>query len=142
MNTNGMSQIGEFTPDNLIAGNRHPVDVCHVIIKAGQKLERGTILEKDGTEPEKYVVRGTRAAESAAKETENQEQHAESGKEAEAEYILAENVDATEEDTVAAAYYTGEFAENALIVKEGYQITDEDRKILRNAGIFLRTIMM
>ncbi len=123
MRTKGMSQVGEFVPDNLIAGNRHPVDVCHVVIKAGQKLERGTVLEEDAAEAGKYVIRGTQV-------------------EAEAEYILAETVDASEEDTVGAAYITGEFAENALIVKEDYTITDKDRKNLRNAGIFLQTIMM
>jgi len=123
MNKNGMSQVGAFTPDNLIAGNRHPVDVCHVTIKAGQKLERGTVLEEDTAEAGKYVARGTQ--EGAA-----------------AEYILAEAVDASEGDAAGAAYRTGEFAENALIVKEGYEITEKDRKDLRNAGIFLTTIMM
>lgn len=148
MNTNGMSQMGVFTPDNLIAGNRHPVDVCHVVIKEGQQLERGTVLEKDGTKPDKYVIRGSMAAtksvaESGTEGKETQEQQpVEGGKEVEAEYILAENVDASGGDVVAAAYYTGEFAETALIVREGYQITDEDRRILRNAGIFLKTIMM
>lgn len=148
MNTNGMSQVGTFTPDNLIAGNRHPVDVCHVVIKAGQQLARGTVLEKDGTESDKYVIRGSMAAAKSAAEnvTEGEgtqeQQSVEDVKEVEAEYILAEDVDASDEDVIAAAYYTGEFAENALIVKEGYQMTDEDRKVLRNAGIFLKTIMM
>ncbi len=123
MRTKGMSHVGEFVPDNLIAGNRHPVDVCHVVIKEGQKLERGTVLEEDAAEAGKYVIRGTLA-------------------ESQAEYILAEAVDATEGDAVGAAYITGEFAENALIVKDGYTITDKDRKNLRDAGIFLRTIMM
>ncbi len=142
MNTNGMSQIGIFTPDNLIAGNRYPVDVCHVIIKAGQKLERGTVLEEDIAEPGKYVIRGTMAAGTSNPAEDQEQKHEKSGKEVEAEYILAEDTDASEGDVVAAAFNTGEFAENALIVKEGYTITDNDRKTLRNAGIFLRTIMM
>lgn len=121
MNKNGMSQVGVFTPDNLIAGNRHPVDVCHVVIKAGQQLERGTVLEADAEEEGKYVIKRTQA---------------------DAEYILAEAVDASEEDQVGAAYRSGDFAENALIVKEGYTLTDKDRKSLRDAGIFLSTIMM
>lgn len=145
MNTNGMSQVGTFTPDNLIAGNRHPVDVVHVIVKMGQTLRRGTILEEDTEELGKYVIRGTNAAKQSAV---NGEEAAETGDESEnavetdAEYILAENIDASEEDVVGAAYYTGEFAENATIVKEGYEITDRDRKALRNAGIFLKKIMM
>ena len=33
-------------------------------------------------------------------------------------------------------------AENALIVKEKYEITEKDRKTLRNAGIFLNQVML
>lgn len=136
MNRNGMSQVGVFTPDNLIAGNRYPVDVCHVIIKAGQNLQRGTVLEEDVEESGKYVISGTQAAGTGTTGSTGGETTAE------AEYILAEAVDASEEDTVGTAYRTGEFAENALIVKEGYALTARDRKALRNAGIFLTTIMM
>lgn len=157
MNRNGMSQVGVFTPDNLIAGNRYPVDVCHVVIKAGQNLQRGTVLEEDAAESGKYVISGTQAAGTAARENaestegsvvsqgaeESQETGSTGGETvAEAEYILAEAVDASKEDTVGTAYRTGEFAENALIVKEGYALTARDRKALRNAGIFLTTIMM
>ena len=142
MRTDGMSQIGMFTPDNLIAGNRHPVDIRHVVIKAGQKLERGTLLEEDIAEPGKYVIRGTGAMAAVAGEESQAADSGAEGKTTDAEYILAEDVDASGEDTVGTAYCTGEFAENALIVKEGYEITDSDRKTLRNAGIFLTTIMM
>ncbi len=124
MNKKGMEQVGAFTPDNLIAGNRHPVDVCHVVIKEGQKLLRGTLLEKSAEESDKYVIRGTQPEGSSA------------------EYILADDVDALEEDTVGLAYRTGEFAQNAVIVKEGYSITEEDKTELRRLGIFLAVIMM
>lgn len=130
MRTKGREQVGVFTPDNLIAGNRHPVDTCHIIIKAGQKLLRGSLLVKDTAEPEKYVIIGT------------DETGTESGSRAEPEYILVEDADAAEEDMVCLAYRSGEFAENALIVKDGYEITENDRKALRGAGIFLSTIMM
>lgn len=148
MNKKGLSQVGVFTPDNLISGNRHPVDICHVVIKKGQKLDRGTVLEEDAEEKGKYVIRGTRLAAVSASEPKEESADTPSKSteaaqpEAEAEYILAEAVDASEEDTVAPAYCAGEFAENALIVKEGYKITENDRKVLRNASIFLKTIMM
>lgn len=93
-----------------------------MVIKAGQNLKRGTLLEED-TEAGKYVIRGTNT-------------------DAEPEYILADDVDATAEDTVGTAYRSGEFAENALIVKEEYEITEKDRKALRNAGIFLNQAML
>ncbi len=134
MNRNGRSQVGAFVPDNLIAGNRHPVDTCLVIIKEGQKLGRGAVLTEDADEKGKYVILGTNSKETEAAES--------SENSSSAEYILAEAVDASEEDMTGAAYRTGEFAENSLIVAEGYQITDNDRKALRNAGIFLSTIMM
>lgn len=146
MNKNGMEQVGAFTPDNLIAGNRHPVDICHVIIKTGQKLARGTVLEEDVEEKGKYVILGTlstagNTSDSDEEETAKEVQDNAGNADAEAEYILAEAVDASEEDVVASAYCAGEFAENFLIVKEGYTITDRDKKALRNASIFLKTIM-
>lgn len=150
MRTKGREQVSRFSPDNLVAGNRHPVDVCHIILKKGQKLLRGSLLEKDVSEPGKYVLRGTAAAGAGngVQDTETGEdtEAAGTGKsgatETEAEYVLAEDADAGEEDMVCQAYRTGEFAENALIVKEGYEITENDRKALRNAGIFLVAIMM
>lgn len=122
MSWKGREQVGSCTQDNLIAGSRHPLDICQVVIKAGQNLKRGTLLEED-TEAGKYVIRGTNT-------------------DAEPEYILADDVDATAEDTVGTAYRSGEFAENALIVKEEYEITEKDRKALRNAGIFLNQAML
>lgn len=143
MNKNGMEQVGAFTPDNLIAGNRHPVDICHVIIKAGQKLARGTVLEEDVEEKGKYVILGTLSTTGNTSDGDEEEtaKGVQDNAGAEAEYILAEAVDASEEDVVAPAYCAGEFAENFLIVKEGYTITDKDKKSLRNASIFLKTIM-
>lgn len=122
MSWKGREQVGSCTQDNLIAGSRHPLDICQVVIKAGQNLKRGTLLEED-TEAGKYVIRGTNT-------------------DAEPEYILADDVDATAEDTVGTAYRSGEFAKNALIVKEKYEITEKDRKTLRNAGIFLNQVML
>ena len=58
MSWKGREQVGSCTQDNLIAGSRHPLDICQVVIKAGQNLKRGTLLEED-TEAGKYVIRGT-----------------------------------------------------------------------------------
>lgn len=150
MRTKGREQVSAFVPDNLIAGNRHPVDCCHVVIKAGQKLERGSVLEEDSAEEGKYVLLGGTALEGnqggadgdSGSEGEASGTETVSAAESKAEYILAEDVDAAEEDSVGLVYRTGEFAENALIVGNGYKITDQDRKMLRNAGIFLTMIMM
>ncbi len=140
MSITGRAQVGEFKPDNLIAGNRHPIDVRHITIKAGQKLVRGSVLEQDTEGKEKYVLRGTRAAKAAVQTEE--EVKTETLAEVEAEYILAEDVDASEEDTIGLVYQSGEFAENVLVTKDGYKISEDDRRALRKAGIFLSTIMM
>ena len=47
MSWKGREQVGSCTQDNLIAGSRHPLDICQVVIKAGQNLKRGTLLEED-----------------------------------------------------------------------------------------------
>lgn len=42
-------QIGEFTPDKLIAGNYHPIDVKAVELAAGTGvLKRGTLINING----------------------------------------------------------------------------------------------
>lgn len=147
MNITGREQVGAYVPDNLLAGNRHPVDVCHVVIKAGENLKRGSLLEEDNMEPGKYVLRGTLAAKKAAQATGQSETPETETEKTDAvnpqpEYVLADDVDATEKDTVGMAYRTGEFAEKMLIVKDGYDITENDRKALRDAGIFLSNIMI
>ena len=47
MSWKGREQVGSCTQDNLIAGSRHPLDICQVVIKAGQNLKRGTLLEEE-----------------------------------------------------------------------------------------------
>ncbi len=121
MSWKGREVIGEMQPELLIADPRFPVDVCSVIILAGQgSLKRRTALAIN-TEG-KCVILGT----------ENTK----------ASYILAEDVEAAEEDVMGVAYNSGKFARNALIVKEGYTMKKEDEAALRDAGIYLENIML
>lgn len=116
MSTIGREVIGRCDYDMLVADNKHPLDVCHVIIAEGAKHRRGEVLEiaEDG----KCNILGTTGTATAA-------------------YILAEDVDAEAEDTVAAAYRSGSFIRNALIVKDEYSMTEKDEAALRNGGIYL-----
>lgn len=42
-------EIGEFTPDKLIAGNVHPIDTRAVVLMAGTGvLKRGTLISSTG----------------------------------------------------------------------------------------------
>ena len=51
--------------------------------------------------------------------------------------VLAADVDATDADAVAEVYNSGDFNENALKVGTGYTIGEDDRKALKDAGIYL-----
>ena len=105
--------VAEVTPDNLI-NSAHATEACHVTVAAGQgELKRGTALGiKDG----KAVILGTDGAT--------------------ASYILAKDVDATEE-TVAVAYREGHFNADALIVKADYTMTAKDKDDFRTRNIIL-----
>lgn len=138
MNTVGREVIGRCDYDMLIADNRHPLDVCHVLLAAGAAHKKGEVLEcsEDG----KCYILGTMTASQGEENTEGagETDTAVETKEAVAAYILAEDADAAEGDVVAAAYRSGSFIRNALIVKEGYSLTDKDETALRNGGIYLR----
>lgn len=145
MNTVGREVIGHCGCDMLFADNKHPADVCHVLLAAGEVHKKGEILES--AENGKCYILGTMAAGAAAQgEGKTSEAEGDSGtieiKEAVAAYILAEDTDATKGDTVTVVYRSGSFIRNALIVKEGYSLTPKDETALRNGGIYLRDAFM
>lgn len=106
----------KYSGDNLIAGNTHPLSAQTVTIKSGEgKLKRGSVLMRDANG--KYVLADTSAGT--------------------AEVILAADVDATSADTVAEVYCSGDFNETALIVADGYTLTDADRLALKGVGIYV-----
>lgn len=118
MSTIGREVIGHCSHDMLVADNKHPLDVCQVIIASGAKHRKGEVLEI--MENGKCDILGTTGNTTAT-----------------AAYILAEDVDAEAEEAVATAYRSGSFIRNALIVKEEYSLTDKDETALRNGGIYL-----
>lgn len=151
MSTIGREVIGRCDYDLLFADNKHPVDVCHITLAAGAKHKKGEILEilANG----KCNILGTTALgetkeENAAEEADSEKTTSEVGKatsEAEtavAGYVLAEDADATEAEVIAVAYRSGHFIRNALIVKEGYSLTEKDETQLRNGGIYLSDAMI
>lgn len=141
MSTTGREVIGRCDYDMLIADNKHPLDVCHVMISAGAKHKRGEVLEI--LENGKCDILGTTAAGNTVNIEENEgagdaeDTGAKKTGTAIAAYILAEDADAEAADTVAVAYRSGSFVKNTVIVKEGYSITDKDERELRNGGIYL-----
>lgn len=108
--------IGSMQYDGLIVSNVPVADVVIVKLAAGGALVRGTVVT--GT------AGGNMAPVAAALDAAN------------ATYILADDVDATEA-TTAQAYRTGHFAKNKLVTNGTYALTAADKEILRKAGILL-----
>ncbi len=115
-------KLGSVGQDNLIAKLFPPTEPFGVKIAAGQgELKRGAVLAPggDGT----YTLLDTDTT----------------GK---ASCVLADDVDAGGEAAVTAvAYRTGHLNSRALLVAEGYTLTQADREELRRGGILLSEMM-
>ena len=120
MSENLVKKVGECSQDNLIAGLFPRALPTGVNIAAGAgKLARGTVLSRkeDGT-CEVMAAGGSPA------------------------YILADPVDASGTETVAAvAYRNGNFNPHAVIVAEGYALTAADKDNLRKYDIVFTDMM-
>lgn len=124
MGQNLFQTVGEFIPDKLIADNAVPITTKGIQIAAGQGvLKRGTLLGTD--DGGSYRVTGS------------------TGEEADSEIgcdcILTEDVDAQEQDVIAAAYITGMFNREAVLLAEGASLNDYETE-LRKLGIFFKTV--
>lgn len=93
----GVTAQGTFTPDELIAGSFPIHSIQGVILSGSGVLKRGTVLEVSGTAG-KYRAVTT---------------------DANALYILAEDVDATSADKTTVFYVTGTFNKNKLFYGSG-----------------------
>lgn len=118
------SNLGTFTPDNLIAGNDVPLLVKGVTLKAGQGvLKRGTVLG---------IITATGLA-VPVDSTQTDGSQTAFG-------ILADDIDTGDatatENVVAAAYVSGHFNRRALIFG-GTDTADKHETRLRELGIFL-----
>jgi hypothetical protein len=99
-----MEQIGEFAPDNLLAGD-FPRVTDWLEIPSGI-LKRGSVLEEDGTLMET-----------------GGDPHC----------VLCVDVDATAGAVTAPVYLSGGFARRYLILADGEEISDADKKAMRKA---------
>lgn len=120
MSKNLVNKVGETGQDNLIARLFPRALTTGVKIAAGAgELARGTVLSanEDGTCG--VMVEGGTAA-----------------------YILADPVDASGAEAVAAvAYRSGNFNPAAVIVAEGYALTTADKDTLRKYDIVFTDMM-
>lgn len=115
------SNVGSFTPDNLVSGIDVPVQVKAVTLKAGQGvLKRGTVLG--------VITTGGLAIAVNSGNTDGSQT---------ADSILLQDVDTTAENVVAEAYISGQFNRQALIFGGSDTAAKHETK-LRELGIFLK----
>lgn len=107
---------GTFSPDNLQAGD-FPIKTKTVVLKAGTAFVRGTVLEEGTTtDAGKYLKVTT---------------------DANAKYILLEDMDATAADKMATVAITGEFNGRSLVLGSGATLAGVT-KALEPLSIFIR----
>jgi len=115
------SELGSYTPDNLIAGSAVPVVISGVTVASGQgKLVRGSVLG--------IITDGGKANLVASTATDGSQT---------AKYILMEDVDATSADVMAQCYCSGEF-NSAALVFGGTDTASDHADSLRQYGIYLK----
>lgn len=112
-----VTDLGAFTPDNLINSNVPVADVVTVSLAASQGvLPRGTLIT--GTAGSALSqVKAALAATNAV-------------------YVLTDETDATAA-TTATAYRTGHFNTEALVTGSDYVLTAADKQVLRGQGILV-----
>lgn len=114
-----MNKAGEIGQDNLIAGALPRAEFTGIKIAAGQgQLLRGTVLA--ATDAGCVVLSAATTGKAA--------------------YILTDDVDARSE-VGTTGYRAGNFNTKALIVAEGYELTEADRDSLRKYRIVLNDNM-
>lgn len=115
--------VGSTTPDNLIAGTTHPIDVKGITILTGQGiLVRGTVIGiitagGKGKKVDSASVDGSQAA----------------------DCILTDTIDTTAGDVVTSAFISGEFNRDALVFG-GADTAANHEATLRQKGIFLKDV--
>ncbi|MBK3798265.1 head decoration protein [Azospirillum brasilense] len=109
-----------YVPDQLIAG-RFPLTTDTVTLAAGQNLPRGAVLGVI-TSTGKFRL-------SAAASTDGSQTPA---------AILVDGVNATNGDTLAGVYLTGEFNQRAVIFGAGHSVSST-KEALRLREIFLKS---
>lgn len=114
------------TVENLFASNVFPVVSDSLQVAASQgALKRGTLLTADGKICHKEPTGGGESKDQPVFD--------------EVYAVLAEDVDTTSGAVVAPVYMTGEFREDALIIKTDNSATIADFKAsARKAGIFFK----
>ena len=114
-----MAVIGRTESDNLLATYAHPAAVGSVTVAGLAKettYKRGTVLARGADD--KFVIAAGTAGTAA-------------------EAIMASDTKIGTADTVAEVFVSGDFFEPALVLAEGYSLSEADRLSLKHAGIYI-----
>ena len=115
----GFKDQGEYTPDNLLAGEYPRIERV-VTIAAGADLTKGAVLGR--------ITANGKFKLSASASTDGSQTP---------DAILAERANAADNDVQAVVYFSGEFNENALVLGAGHTL-DSVRIALRAKNVYLR----
>lgn len=122
-------KVDEMIPDKLISDMTPPVKVASGIIAklaADAVYARGTVLAKSSMTSKLHILGSTPAG----------------GDTLTPDCVLCDPEDiGTAEDTNAAVYVMGCFNPGALIVKDGYTMTQADKDKLRERGLYLKQLL-
>ena len=120
MSRSAFTQVGEFTPDKLIAGNTHPLDVKAITLATGTgTLKRGTLINSSGAICNKTNSDGSDVFDTPVA-------------------ILCDDTEISATGTVkATGYICGDFKADQIIVGDDVTIADFETE-LQKLGIFLK----
>lgn len=111
-------KLGEMTPDNLIADiHVKQVTGSGIVAAAAGALKRGTVMAMTGG---KLAVMKSSLTPYG---------------------ILTDDVTVGDTDETVEVYLTGKFNKGALIVADGYTLSESDIQTLRNGGIFVENVV-
>lgn len=115
------SVIGDIEYDKLIADAKHPLDVETVTLSSSQgNLKRGALLAVD-TSTGKCTFSTGSSTETVVNA-----------------YVLADDVENSDEEVTVQAYNCGSFVKEIITVKNDTELALKDLLELRKLGIYLK----
>lgn len=121
-----MAVLGNYEPDNLIAGDKQRIVMDFLVIKSGQVLKRGTAIGVITDEVDKG--KGKLLDKKSTDGSQN------------FYAVLSEDVNAESSDVKSPVFLTGEFNAGALNFAEGTN-ADDIKYAARMAGVFFRDVI-
>lgn len=120
-------KVGEMEYDKLIAGiYPEVVKASGIIATTGAEVtySRGTVLAKSSDDAKLYILGSTASSGTLTPDC-----------------VLCDDATIGTDDGVEVVYVAGNFNIDALIVSDGYTLTEDDKDKLRERGIYISQIL-